>query len=86
MTLEADMVEADMVNPSSSDTEEVLDLLFLCPIRDHHSPVLKPRSSSNDDLFEDWPEVNDMAASVYVALSADSSSSYMSAIDALRDG
>jgi hypothetical protein len=32
--------------------------------------VSKPRSSSDDDLFKDWSEVNDMAMSVYVALSA----------------
>jgi hypothetical protein len=65
-----------MVNPSSSDTEQVLDLLFLGPARDPRSPVLKPRSSFDDDLFLDWPEVNDMAVSVDVALSADTLSSH----------
>jgi hypothetical protein len=37
------MVEANMVNPSSSDTEEALDLLFLSPARDPRSPISKPR-------------------------------------------
>jgi hypothetical protein len=79
------MVEANMVNPSSSDTEEALDLLFLSPARDPRSPISKPRSSFDDDLFEDWPDVNDMAMSVYVALSVDASSSWMLAVDALCD-
>jgi hypothetical protein len=80
------MVVANMVNLSSSDTKEALDLLFLCPARHPCFPVLKPHSCSDDDLFEDWPKVNDMAMSVYVALSVDASSSHASAVNALHDG
>jgi hypothetical protein len=79
------MPEADVVNPSSSDTEEALNLLFLCPPRGSQSPSLSPRSGSDSDVFEDWPEVNDMAASVYVALIADASSSRVSMVDAMCD-
>jgi hypothetical protein len=75
--------EADMLNPSSSDTEEALDLLSLSPAHDPRSLVSKPRSSSDDDLFDDSPEANDMAANVYVALSVDASSSCASVVDAL---
>jgi hypothetical protein len=74
-----------MVDSSSSDTEEVLDLLLLCPARDPHSPILKPRSSYDDDLFKDWSKANDMAVSVDVALSADASSSRASAVDVLHE-
>jgi hypothetical protein len=79
------MPEADMVNPSSSDTEEVLDLLFLSPARGHHSPALNLHSGSDSDAFEDWLEANDMAASVYVALTTDALSSHASTVDALCD-
>jgi hypothetical protein len=52
-----------------------------CP----HSPASNPRSGSDSDEFENWPEVNDMAASVYVALTADALSSHASMVDALCD-
>jgi hypothetical protein len=60
----ATMPEAEMVNPSSSDTEGALDLLFLSPARGPHSLFSNPYSSSDSDLFKDWPEANDMTASV----------------------
>jgi hypothetical protein len=63
--------EADVVNLSFSDTEEALKLLSLSPARGAHSPLSKLRSSSGSDLFKDWPEANDMAMSVYVALTVD---------------
>jgi hypothetical protein len=75
------MPEADMVNPSSSDTEEVLDLLFLSPARGHHSLALNLHLGSDSDAFEDWLKANDMAASVYVALTTDALSSRVSTID-----
>jgi hypothetical protein len=39
------------------------------------SRPLGPCLSSSSDLFEDWTEANDMEVSVYVALTADASSS-----------
>jgi hypothetical protein len=60
-----------MVNLSSSDTEEALELLSLSSACGYHSPLLNLWSSSDSELFEDWPKANDMAASVYVALTAD---------------
>jgi hypothetical protein len=74
-----------VVTLSSSDTEEALELLFLSPA---HGPPSRPSdlcSSSGSDLFEDWPEANDMAASVYVVLSANASSSHMSTTAAPHD-
>jgi hypothetical protein len=47
--------------------------------------VLNPRSGSDSDVFEDWHEVNDMVASVYVALTTDALSSHASTVDALCD-
>jgi hypothetical protein len=79
------MPRADMVHPSSSDTKEALDLLFLSPIHGPHSPVLNLCLGSDSDAFEDWPKANDMAASVYVALTADASSSRVSTVDNLCD-
>jgi hypothetical protein len=79
------MPEVDVVNLSSSDIEEAFDLVFLSPVHGPHSPTLNPRSGSNSNVFDDWPEVNDMAASVYVALTADASSSRVSTVDALCD-
>jgi hypothetical protein len=79
------MPEADVVNPSSSDTEEALDLLFLGPAHGPYFSALNPHSGSDSDVFKDWPEVNDMGASVYVALTADASSSHASAVDAMCD-
>jgi hypothetical protein len=69
------MPKADMVNLSSSDSEEALELLSLRPAHGYHSPLLNIRSSFDCELFKDWPEAIDMAASVYIALIADASSS-----------
>jgi hypothetical protein len=63
---------------SCSDTEEELELLPLSPAHGLHSPLSGLHSSSGSDLFDDWPGANDMVASVYVALSADASSSHAS--------
>jgi hypothetical protein len=79
------MHDADVVNSPSSDTEEALDLLFLSPAYGPLSPASNPRSGSDCDIFEDCSEVNDMVASVYVALTVDASSSRASANDALCD-
>jgi hypothetical protein len=69
------MPEADMVDLSSSDTEEVLELLPLSPTHGYPSLLSDLRSGSDSELFEDWSEANDMVASVYIALTADASSS-----------
>jgi hypothetical protein len=74
----------DVVTLSSSDTKEALELLSLNPARGPHSPLLKLRSSSGSDLFDDWPEANDMAVSIYVALTTDASSSCTSIVNALH--
>jgi hypothetical protein len=58
---------------SSSDIEEALELLSLSPARGQRSPFSETHSSSGSDLLDDWPEANDMAASVYNALTADDS-------------
>jgi hypothetical protein len=71
-----------VITLSSSDTEEALELLSLSPARGPHSPLSKLRSSSGCDLFDDWPEANDMAVSVYVALTTDASSSRTSIVSA----
>jgi hypothetical protein len=63
-----------------------LELLSLSPTRGCHSLLLNLRSSSNSDLFKDWPEANDMATSVYVALAADALNSHASKVDSLHDG
>jgi hypothetical protein len=75
---------ADVVDISSSDIEALLESLFLSPAR--HSPVSHSRESSTANSFKNWPKPNDMAPSVYIALSADASSSRMPAIDVPRDG
>jgi hypothetical protein len=64
-----------VVTLSSSDTEETLELLSLSPSHGPPSRPSDPCSSSGNDLFKDWPEANDMAISVYVALTADALSS-----------
>jgi hypothetical protein len=69
---------------SSNDTEALLDSLFLSPT--HDSPASHPCASSDADSFENWPKANDMAACVYIAMSADASGSHTPAIDAPRDG
>jgi hypothetical protein len=67
---------------SSSDTEEASELLSLSPAHGPHSPFSELLSSSGGDLFDDWPEANDMAMSVYVALAADALSSHTSMVGA----
>jgi hypothetical protein len=76
--------EGNAVNLSSSDTEEALELLSPSPARGPRSPILNLRSSFDSDLFEDWPEANDMVVSVYVALTIDASSCRASSVDAPR--
>jgi hypothetical protein len=80
------MPKADMVDLSSSDIEEALELLSLSPARGYHTPLLNLQSSSDSDFFEDWPKANDMITNVYVALTTDASSSRPSTIDSLRGG
>jgi hypothetical protein len=75
------MSKADMVDLSSSDTEEVLELLSLSPACGYHSPPSNLRSSSDSDLFEDWPEANDVVASVNIVLTVDALSSRASTVD-----
>jgi hypothetical protein len=70
----------DIVNVSSSDTDEALELLTLESGRDY-----LPRTALNDaqvassesimgrEWFKYWPEANDVAVNVYVALTAESS-------------
>jgi hypothetical protein len=79
------MPEANMVHLSSSDTEEALDLFFLCPAHGPHFAILSPCSGFDKDAFNDWPEANVMAASVYVALTADALISRASTVDNLCD-
>jgi hypothetical protein len=74
-----------MIDLSSSDTKEALELLSLSPARGCHSPLLNLWSSFDSDLFEDWPKAG-MAASVYVALTTYASSSRASTFDYLRGG
>jgi hypothetical protein len=74
--------EADVVTLSSSDTKEALELLSLSPTHGPHSPLLELRSSSGGNLFHDWPEANNMAMSVYVALSTNALSSCTSKVSA----
>jgi hypothetical protein len=69
--------EVDMMKLSSSNTEEVLNLLFFSPAHDSCSPVSNLRLGFGSNMFEDWPESNDMAASVYIALTADALSSHV---------
>jgi hypothetical protein len=73
-----------MVTLSSSTNEEALELLFLSPGHDTVSRVSKPSSCSGSDFFEDWPEGNDMAASVYIALTVDALSSHALTANAPR--
>jgi hypothetical protein len=79
----------DVVTVSSTDTDEALELLSLGPCRDLASQVScgnirEPSSSSGSELFEDWPEANDMAASVCVVLTAKALSSLASTANAMR--
>jgi hypothetical protein len=66
------------VNVSSSDTEDALELLSLESGREISSwPLvddareLSLGSSAGSECFEDWPEANDIVASVYAALTAE---------------
>jgi hypothetical protein len=71
-----------VVTLSSSDTKKALELLSLNPSCGSHSRLSKPSSSSGSDLFKDWSKANDMATSVYVALTIDASSSCTPAVNA----
>jgi hypothetical protein len=75
--------KAGVVDVSSSDIEDLLNSLILSPTCD--SPSLHRSASSVADSFESRPEVNNIATSVYVALSADASSSHKPMIDAPHD-
>jgi hypothetical protein len=77
------MPDVNMVDLLSSDTEEALKLLPLSPAHGYHSPLSNLRSSSDSELFEDWPEANDMATSVCVVLTADALGSHASTTDSL---
>jgi hypothetical protein len=76
--------QAGVVDISSSDTGALLDSLFFSPSCNSPASLLRPNSDA--DSLEDWPEGNDMAATVYVALSADTSNSRKPANDAPCDG
>jgi hypothetical protein len=78
--------EPDAVTLLSSNTEEALEILCQSPTHGPPSRPLDPYSSSSSDMFEDWPEANDMATSVYVALTMDASSSRASTATAPLDG
>jgi hypothetical protein len=76
-----------VVTLSSSDTEEALEFLSMSPTRGLSSRLLEgdaqePSPSYGSDLFEDWPEANDMATSVYVALAVEGLSSRVSMANA----
>jgi hypothetical protein len=74
-----------VVTSSSSGTIEALELLFFSPPRHSVSRILEPSCSSGSDQFDDWPKANDTTVSVYVALSADASSSRISIVNAMHD-
>jgi hypothetical protein len=80
-----ELPKAELVDMSSSDTEEALALLSLSPARGCDSPILNLRSSSDSDLLECWLEANGMAVSVYVALTVDASSFRATTVSALHD-
>jgi hypothetical protein len=58
--------KASAVDVLSSDTEDLLNSLFLSPACDSQS--LCHHASFDANSCKSWPEVNDMAVSVYVAL------------------
>jgi hypothetical protein len=65
-----------VVTLSSSDTEEALNFLSLSHDHGLSSHFLggdarEPSLSSGSGLFEDWSKANDMAVSVYVALTVE---------------
>jgi hypothetical protein len=78
-------MEVGVITLSSSDIGEALDLLSLSPTRHPSSQSSNRRSGSNSNMFEDRPVANDMAASVYVALTMDASSSHASTVGGLCD-
>jgi hypothetical protein len=72
---------------SSSYTEDALEFLSLNLAHGLSSCLSKgdtqePSTNSRSDLFEDWPEANDMATSVYVELTMEALSSRASMADA----
>jgi hypothetical protein len=73
------LAQASVVNLTCSGTEEALELLSLS--RGPHSLLSKLPSSFGSDLFEDWPKASDMAASAYVPLTVDASSSHASTVN-----
>jgi hypothetical protein len=75
--------KADLVDLSSSNTEEALALLSLNPPCGHDSLISNLRSSFDSDLFKDWPKANHKVVSVYIALNAGASSSRASMVSAL---
>jgi hypothetical protein len=78
------MPKADVVDLSSSDTEALLDSIFVSPACD--SLVSRPCTGSDGDSFEDWPKAIDMVVSVYIALRVDALSSCVPIVGVSRDG
>jgi hypothetical protein len=74
-------IETDVVT-LSSDTKEALKLLSLSPVYGTPSQLSEPSLTSGCDLFKYWPEANDMTMGVYIALTADASSSHASIVSA----
>jgi hypothetical protein len=79
-----------VVTLSSCDAEEALELLSLSPghgvsSRPFGGDASEPSSCSSSDLFEDFPEANDMTTSVYVVLTTEASSSCVPKTDASRN-
>jgi hypothetical protein len=79
-----------VVTLCSSDTDEALELLSLSPAHDLSSQILgvdapKPSSSTESDLFKDWPEANNMTVSVYIVLTTETLSSRASVANAPHD-
>jgi hypothetical protein len=76
------------MNVSSSDKKAALELHFLesghevssRPLLDDARELLLSLSVGCE-WFEDWPKANDMAASIYVALTVEPSSSHQARAD-----
>jgi hypothetical protein len=81
----ASVTHDDVATLSSRGTEEALELLFSSPPRDPVSHVLEPSYNFSNDQLDDWSKANDTAASVYVALTIDGSSSHISTVNAPCD-
>jgi hypothetical protein len=79
-------MKASVITLSSNDTKEALDLLSLSSTSRPCSQSSSRHSNSDSDVLEDWPEANNMAASIYVALTVDASSFHVSTVGGLRDG